>query len=31
MLTPTYQISYPANTLPGTYTATVTVTGATGP
>ena len=31
VLTPTYQVSYPANALPGTYSATVTLTGATGP
>ncbi len=31
VLTATYQLTYPANALPGTYTATVTVTGATGP
>ncbi|HZT91782.1 MAG TPA: hypothetical protein VFA05_07075 [Gaiellaceae bacterium] len=30
-LTPTFQVSYPANAQPGTYSATVTVTGATGP
>jgi len=31
VLTATYQVSYPANALPGTYSATVTLTGATGP
>jgi hypothetical protein len=31
VLTPTYQVSYPANALPGTYTATVTVAVASGP
>ena len=31
VLTPTYEVSYPANALPGTYSATVTLTGATGP
>ncbi len=31
VLTATYQVSYPANALPGTYSATVTLAGATGP
>ncbi len=31
VLTPTYQVSYPANVFAGTYSATVTLTGATGP
>jgi hypothetical protein len=31
VLTATFQLTYPANALPGTYTATVTLTGATGP
>ena len=31
VLTATYQLTYPANALPGTYTATVTVTAASGP
>ena len=31
ILTATYQLTYPANALPGTYTATVTVTAASGP
>jgi hypothetical protein len=30
-LTPTYKVSYPANALPGTYTATVTVAVTAGP
>ena len=30
-VTSTFQVSYPANALPGTYTATVTLTGSTGP
>ncbi len=31
VLTATYQVSYPANAYSGTYSATVTLTGATGP
>jgi hypothetical protein len=31
ILTATYQLTYPANALPGTYTATVTVTAVSGP
>ncbi len=31
ILTATYQLIYPANALPGTYTATVTVTAVAGP
>ena len=31
VLTATYQLIYPANALPGTYTATVTVTAVSGP
>jgi hypothetical protein len=31
ILTATYQLIYPANALPGTYTATVTVTAVSGP
>lgn len=30
-VTSTYELSYPANALPGTYASTVTLTGATGP
>lgn len=30
-ITNTYQVTYPANALPGTYSSTVTLTGATGP
>ena len=31
VLTATYKVSYPANAIPGTYSATVTLTGQTGP
>lgn len=31
VLTATYKVTYPANALPGTYSATVTLLGATGP
>jgi hypothetical protein len=31
VLNATYLVTYPANALPGTYTATVTVNGSTGP
>ena len=31
VLTATYQLIYPANALPGTYTATITVTAVSGP
>ena len=31
VLTATYQLIYPANALPGTYTATLTVTAVSGP
>jgi hypothetical protein len=31
ILTATYQLIYPANAIPGTYTATMTVTAAAGP
>ncbi len=30
-VTSTFQITYPANTIAGTYIATITLTGATGP
>ncbi len=30
-VTSTFQVSYPANALPGTYSATLTLTGSTGP
>jgi len=30
-LTNTYKVTYPANAIPGTYSATVTLTGTTGP
>jgi hypothetical protein len=31
VLTATFQMTYPANALPGTYSSVVTVNGATGP
>jgi hypothetical protein len=30
-VTSTYQVTYPANAIPGTYASTVTLTGTTGP